>query len=336
MSLKNIVFMRPDGSAFFVHLALKPERVMAAASVAVETIGQALDAATSLRIAQAAENLKIQRERLVNAQAALEEATRTKKRWSDAVAAMGDPLDSADDKTRRRRERDLSHKLRKASSAGRAEIAARQALEAVQAAATAAEVEMSEENLARLRAEPEERRSNLKADLTRLGERMASDAASREEAQRVKESALQGYTAALEEANRTGAPPPARPEILDCEAVAFDVQESPDLYWLDAWKWDATAGRLTIDTAKAVDIQTNMIRRQRYPALRALDIEYQRALEEGDEAKKAEIVARKKVMRDVTGHAALRKPKSLDALKAATVADLTGDSITLGTDIKFP
>ena len=73
---------------------------------------------------------------------------------------------------------------------------------------------------------------------------------------------------------------------------------------------------LTFDIAKCRTIHRERMRAARAPLLAALDVEYQRADEQGDNAAKGKVAARKKVLRDITGHPGIDTAKTPDQLKA--------------------
>lgn len=56
--------------------------------------------------------------------------------------------------------------------------------------------------------------------------------------------------------------------------------------------------RINIDKAKAIKL--DQLRAERAPKLAALDVAFVRALEQGDTAEQARIVAEKQALRDVT------------------------------------
>lgn len=65
-----------------------------------------------------------------------------------------------------------------------------------------------------------------------------------------------------------------------------------------AWRDDGKAIVVDMDAAK--EVTRERLRAERAPKLAELDVEYQRADEVGDLAKKQEIAARKQTLRDVT------------------------------------
>lgn len=71
---------------------------------------------------------------------------------------------------------------------------------------------------------------------------------------------------------------------------------------------------ITVNLNKAKDITKDRLRAERAPLLAAQDVAYQRADEAGDVAKKAEVVAEKNRLRDITKLA--DQATTLDQLKA--------------------
>jgi hypothetical protein len=76
---------------------------------------------------------------------------------------------------------------------------------------------------------------------------------------------------------------------------------------------------IQIDMAKAIEIQRNRIRAAREPLLAALDVEFMRAVERGDQAEQARVVAEKQRLRDLTNDPRLTAAQTVDELKIITV-----------------
>jgi hypothetical protein len=76
---------------------------------------------------------------------------------------------------------------------------------------------------------------------------------------------------------------------------------------------------IQIDMAKAIEIQRNRIRALREPLLAALDVEFMRAVERGDQAEQARVVAGKQRLRDLTNDPRLTAAQTVDELKIITV-----------------
>lgn len=70
---------------------------------------------------------------------------------------------------------------------------------------------------------------------------------------------------------------------------------------------------ITINIVKALQIHQQNLREARDPILKKLDVDFQRALEEGKDT--SSIVAAKKELRDITTHPNLLNAKSADEIK---------------------
>ena len=73
---------------------------------------------------------------------------------------------------------------------------------------------------------------------------------------------------------------------------------------------------ITVNMPKARDIQRDKMRIARKPKLEALDVDFQRAIENDDATEKASIVAQKQALRDVTQDPAIEAATTPDELKA--------------------
>lgn len=80
--------------------------------------------------------------------------------------------------------------------------------------------------------------------------------------------------------------------------------------------WRDTGKAVEVDMPIAREIHRGRLREARAPKLAALDVEYMRADEIGDVAKKKEIAARKQALRDVTVYPGIEKAQTPDELKA--------------------
>jgi len=74
---------------------------------------------------------------------------------------------------------------------------------------------------------------------------------------------------------------------------------------------------ITINISKAKDIWKDKLRTERAPLLSQLDVAYQRADEAGDATKKAEVVAEKQRLRDITN--LVTSATTLDEIKSISV-----------------
>jgi len=85
---------------------------------------------------------------------------------------------------------------------------------------------------------------------------------------------------------------------------------------------------IKINMDKARGIWRNKMREARKPILEALDIEYQRADEDGNTQKKKEIANQKKKLRDITAIPEIDAALTPEALKAIWPVDLGPHPIT--------
>jgi hypothetical protein len=103
-----------------------------------------------------------------------------------------------------------------------------------------------------------------------------------------------------------------------------DVADLPqDRTYRDAWA--ITRGRCAVDMPKARVLHCERLRSARKPLLEALDVEYQRADEAGDDGGKKRIAARKQTLRDVTADPAIETAQTPAALAALWPAVLPKD-----------
>lgn len=85
------------------------------------------------------------------------------------------------------------------------------------------------------------------------------------------------------------------------QGVEYKIIESFDIdnEYFNAYEFDAETGaKINIEKAKVIHL--NKFRSARKPKLDKLDIDFMKAVEANDEAKKAEIIAAKQALRDVT------------------------------------
>tara|TARA_B100001989_G_scaffold238222_1_gene201497 strand:- start:964 stop:1230 length:267 start_codon:yes stop_codon:yes gene_type:complete len=81
-----------------------------------------------------------------------------------------------------------------------------------------------------------------------------------------------------------------------------------------------------IDMTKAKEIHRQNIRRARYGLFEGLDIEFQRAIEENNSTKQAEVAAKKQALRDAPADSAIDAATNTDSLKAQWKTDILGPS----------
>ena len=93
-----------------------------------------------------------------------------------------------------------------------------------------------------------------------------------------------------------------------------------DRTFRDAWVY-GDAEVVEVDMPKAQEIFKDNLRRERKPLLEALDVEYMKAMERGEDT--ASIVAQKVALRDITDDARIASATTPDQLGAMDVASLT-------------
>ena len=94
--------------------------------------------------------------------------------------------------------------------------------------------------------------------------------------------------------------------------IVEDSEIPTDRTFRGAWNYD-----LKEDIPKSKEIKKDMLRADRKPLLADLDVRYQRADEESDSIKKAEIITEKNRLRDVTK--LVDTCKTISSIKAVTV-----------------
>lgn len=94
-----------------------------------------------------------------------------------------------------------------------------------------------------------------------------------------------------------------------------------DRTFRNAWRACPKNG-CRIDMAAAAEIHKQTLRTLRAPKLAALDVEYMRALETGDQMLQTEITAKKQALRDVTKDPAVAAAKTPEALISVVPAAL--------------
>lgn len=82
--------------------------------------------------------------------------------------------------------------------------------------------------------------------------------------------------------------------------------------------------KVNLNLDKCREIDNNFRRRARKELLAELDVQFQRALEQGDTEKQQAVVAKKQVLRDITKDPAQAQCKCLDELIEAWPGDELG------------
>ena len=100
----------------------------------------------------------------------------------------------------------------------------------------------------------------------------------------------------------------------DCpdHAIIVDSSELPEEHRDFFNAWELNAGKVTVNHTKAQTITKDRLRQERAPLLTALDVQYQRATEDGRDT--TIIISEKQRLRDVTKLA--DTATTLDELKA--------------------
>lgn len=116
-------------------------------------------------------------------------------------------------------------------------------------------------------------------------------------------------------------PADRRAEVLEVKAV--DPVDIPaDRTFRNAWT--LSGGKVEHDMTKAREIHKAALRKLREPLFAELDAAYLQADEAGDTAEKKRIAEKKKALRDVTDDPAIAAAETVDELKAAIPAALSG------------
>lgn len=79
-----------------------------------------------------------------------------------------------------------------------------------------------------------------------------------------------------------------------------EIQLPADREFRGAWRWLTNDPKVDICPHTACELVKNKLRAERAPELAKLDVAFQRALEEGNAEKQAEVAAKKQQLRDVT------------------------------------
>ena len=105
-------------------------------------------------------------------------------------------------------------------------------------------------------------------------------------------------------------------DVRDTASLTLPTDRS----FRDAWVY-GDAEVVEVDMPKAQEIFKDNLRRERQPLLEALDVEYMKAMERGEDT--TAIVAQKVALRDVTDDARIASATTPDQLGAMDVASLT-------------
>lgn len=110
--------------------------------------------------------------------------------------------------------------------------------------------------------------------------------------------------------------------LLPQDAIDPHVIEEADVpqdrTYRNAWT-KAEGQDFSVDMEKAREIQREALRKERDPILASLDVDFMKAVEQGDQKAIADIATRKQALRDVTDDAALEQAQTPEDLKALTL-----------------
>lgn len=80
--------------------------------------------------------------------------------------------------------------------------------------------------------------------------------------------------------------------------------------------------KITINLEKAKEIKKEHIRQERKAVLEQLDVQFMRAVEQGDIEKQREIAAKKQALRDATKHETIVNAEAVEELSGLKLEDL--------------
>ena len=107
-------------------------------------------------------------------------------------------------------------------------------------------------------------------------------------------------------------------DLVVPDGISFHIIEQekipPNRDFRNAWKYDNSVESVNVNMQKARDIHRDRIRIKRDEKLKALDISYMRADEQGDATQKANIANEKQILRDL--------PQDFDLTQATTPEEL--------------
>jgi hypothetical protein len=115
-----------------------------------------------------------------------------------------------------------------------------------------------------------------------------------------------------------GIDPEQYAETIEGEKIVVETESLPPFDFRNAWTLHEKT--VVIDVSKAHEIQRNRWRKARGPILANLDVQFMRALEQGNKQLQEAIATQKQALRDVTK---TELPSSLPEIKAAWPAILT-------------
>lgn len=109
------------------------------------------------------------------------------------------------------------------------------------------------------------------------------------------------------------------------QGASYKIVDASEIPQKDEYRgsWEVDNDfKIKFNMNKAKELHKEKLRKLREPKLAALDIEYQKADEEGDNNRKKDIAAKKKKLRDATKHSAIDAAQSIEELKLAALSEL--------------
>lgn len=95
-----------------------------------------------------------------------------------------------------------------------------------------------------------------------------------------------------------------------------------DMDFFDAWDIDMKNKKIIIDMPKARDIWRSQLRIERAKEFKKLDVEFMKALEDGNTYVQGVITEKKKKLRNITAHPAIEEADTIETLRRYTLDKL--------------
>jgi hypothetical protein len=95
-----------------------------------------------------------------------------------------------------------------------------------------------------------------------------------------------------------------------------------DLEFFDAWDIDTQANKITVNMPKARNIWRSQLRIHRSKEFNKLDVEFMKAIEDGNSYVQTVIAQKKKKLRNITAHPVIDQSETIDALRKCTLEKL--------------
>jgi hypothetical protein len=95
-----------------------------------------------------------------------------------------------------------------------------------------------------------------------------------------------------------------------------------DMEFFDAWDIDMRNKKIIIDMTKARDIWRSQLRIERTKEFNKLDVEFMKALEDGNTYVQSVVTEKKKKLRNITTHPAIEDAQTIEELRKYTIHTL--------------